>query len=209
MSQHPSGPRRGRGAEPAGGNALVRSRRGDAAARSGVVAFRLCRVRHAAHLVLLDRQRAARLRTSCSSSARRRCRACATPSSSSTPSANGSATGRSRRSSSIASCRKCFRPGLRTSDIEQAIGDAFLACMPNDYGLVREAIDRGVPLEEVKKGNKITAAAQEADPAASRRQSRPRTPPELRRNSSCPGRDRNGRSACIERMPIQRQSRHH
>ena len=28
--------------------------------------------------------------------------------------------------------------------------------MPNDYSLVREAIDRGVPLEEVKPGNKIT-----------------------------------------------------
>ena len=30
-------------------------------------------------------------------------------------------------------------------------------CIPNDYGLVREAIDRGVPLDEVKPGNKITA----------------------------------------------------
>ncbi len=49
-----------------------------------------------------------------------------------------------------------FSTGLRRSDIEQAIGDAFLACVPNDYALVREAIDRGVPLEEVKKGNKIT-----------------------------------------------------
>src|SRR5271168_1478635 len=52
--------------------------------------------------------------------------------------------------------QKMFSPGLRRSDIEQAIGDAFLACVPNDYALVREAIDRGVPLEDVKKGNKIT-----------------------------------------------------
>jgi pilus assembly protein CpaE len=52
--------------------------------------------------------------------------------------------------------QKLFSAGLRKSDIEQAIGDAFLSCIPNDYGLVREAIDRGVPLEEVKKGNKIT-----------------------------------------------------
>jgi pilus assembly protein CpaE len=51
---------------------------------------------------------------------------------------------------------KMFSSGLRRNDIEQAIGDAFLACIPNDYALVREAIDRGVPLEEVKKGNKIT-----------------------------------------------------
>jgi pilus assembly protein CpaE len=53
--------------------------------------------------------------------------------------------------------QKMFSSGLRKSDIEQAIGDAFLAFVPNDYGLVREAIDRGVPLEEVRKGNKITS----------------------------------------------------
>jgi pilus assembly protein CpaE len=53
--------------------------------------------------------------------------------------------------------QKLFSPGLRRADIEQAIGEAFLACVPNDYALVREAIDRGVPLEDVKKGNKITA----------------------------------------------------
>src|SRR5579863_1951462 len=52
--------------------------------------------------------------------------------------------------------QKMFSAALRKNDIRQAIGDAFLACIPNDYGLVREAIDRGVPLEDVKKGNKIT-----------------------------------------------------
>jgi len=46
--------------------------------------------------------------------------------------------------------------GLRRSDIEQTLGDAFVGAIPNDYQLVREAIDRGVPLEEVKPGNKIT-----------------------------------------------------
>jgi pilus assembly protein CpaE len=51
---------------------------------------------------------------------------------------------------------KMFSSGLRRTDIEQAIGDAFLACIPNDYALVREAIDRGVPLDDIKKGNKIT-----------------------------------------------------
>ena len=40
------------------------------------------------------------------------------------------------------------------------------ACIPNNYGLVREAIDRGVPLDEIKPGNKITRPAQEADAAA-------------------------------------------
>jgi len=51
---------------------------------------------------------------------------------------------------------KLFSSGLRRGDIEQAIGEAFVACVPNDYALVREAIDRGVPLEDVKPGNKIT-----------------------------------------------------
>ncbi|MCC6775973.1 MAG: AAA family ATPase [Hyphomicrobiales bacterium] len=54
--------------------------------------------------------------------------------------------------------QRMFSSGLRKSDIEQVLGDAIAACIPNDYALVREAIDRGVPLEEVKAGNKITQA---------------------------------------------------
>jgi pilus assembly protein CpaE len=50
-----------------------------------------------------------------------------------------------------------FTGGLRRGDLKQVLGDAFTAVIPNDYALVREAIDRGVPLEEVKPGNKITA----------------------------------------------------
>src|SRR5271169_2382317 len=53
--------------------------------------------------------------------------------------------------------QKLFAPGLRRSDLEQTLGEAFVAAIPNDYNLVREAIDRGVPLDEVKQGNKITA----------------------------------------------------
>jgi len=52
--------------------------------------------------------------------------------------------------------QKMFSPGLRKSDLEQALGDCFCAAIPNHYNLVREAIDRGVPLDEVKPGNKIT-----------------------------------------------------
>jgi pilus assembly protein CpaE len=37
------------------------------------------------------------------------------------------------------------------------LGEAFAGCIPNNYGLVREAIDRGVPLDEIKPGNKITS----------------------------------------------------
>ena len=52
--------------------------------------------------------------------------------------------------------QKLFSSGLRKADIEQVLGESFAACIPNNYGLVREAIDRGVPLEEIKPGNKIT-----------------------------------------------------
>jgi pilus assembly protein CpaE len=51
--------------------------------------------------------------------------------------------------------QKMFSSGLRRTDIAQALGDAFVGCIPNDYALVREAIDRGVPLDEVRPGNKI------------------------------------------------------
>ena len=52
--------------------------------------------------------------------------------------------------------QKVFDSGLRRGDLAQTLGDAFLSAIPNDYALVREAIDRGVPLDEVKPGNKIT-----------------------------------------------------
>ena len=52
--------------------------------------------------------------------------------------------------------QRMFSSGLRRSDIEQALGESFISCIPNDYALVREAIDRGVPLDSVKRGNKIT-----------------------------------------------------
>lgn len=50
-----------------------------------------------------------------------------------------------------------FASGLRRADIKQALGEAFAGTIPNDYRLVREAIDRGVPLDEVKARNPITA----------------------------------------------------
>jgi pilus assembly protein CpaE len=53
--------------------------------------------------------------------------------------------------------QKMFSAGLRYADLKQVLGDAFTAVIPNDYALVREAIDRGVPLDEVKPGNRITA----------------------------------------------------
>lgn len=53
--------------------------------------------------------------------------------------------------------QRMFSPGLKKSDIEHALGDCFAATIPNNYNLVREAIDRGVPLDDIKSGNKITA----------------------------------------------------
>jgi pilus assembly protein CpaE len=52
--------------------------------------------------------------------------------------------------------QRLFGAGLRKSDIEQALGEDFLTAIPNNYSLVREAIDRGVPLDDVKPHNKIT-----------------------------------------------------
>jgi pilus assembly protein CpaE len=54
--------------------------------------------------------------------------------------------------------QRLFGPGLRRADIEQALGDSLAATIPNNFRLVSEAIDRGVPLEEVKAGNNITQA---------------------------------------------------
>jgi pilus assembly protein CpaE len=64
--------------------------------------------------------------------------------------------------------QRMFAAGLRRSDFEQSLGDCFVSAIPNDYNLVREAIDRGVPLDEVKPGNKITAQLKKLvlDPAA-------------------------------------------
>jgi len=50
-----------------------------------------------------------------------------------------------------------FTAGM-AADIEQALGDAFAGVIPNNYRLVREAIDRGVPLDEVKSGNAVSSA---------------------------------------------------
>ena len=52
--------------------------------------------------------------------------------------------------------QRMFDPGLKRSDLDQTLGSDFAGTVPNNYRLVREAIDRGVPLEEVKPGNNIT-----------------------------------------------------
>jgi pilus assembly protein CpaE len=54
--------------------------------------------------------------------------------------------------------QRIFQPGLRRADIEKALGSAFGGAIPNNYRIVREAIDRGIPLEEVKPGNNVSVA---------------------------------------------------
>ena len=54
--------------------------------------------------------------------------------------------------------QRLFGPGLRRADIEQALGDALAATIPNNFRLVSEAIDRGVPLDEVKASNNIATS---------------------------------------------------
>jgi pilus assembly protein CpaE len=51
-----------------------------------------------------------------------------------------------------------FAPGMRHKEILKALGDAFAGAVPNNRRLVSEAIDRGVPLDEVRKGNNIAVA---------------------------------------------------
>jgi pilus assembly protein CpaE len=53
--------------------------------------------------------------------------------------------------------QRLFSPGLRRGDIQQALGGAFAGTVSNNYRLVREAIDRGIPLDEVKAGNNVSA----------------------------------------------------
>ncbi|MFL5047001.1 MAG: CpaE family protein [Xanthobacteraceae bacterium] len=53
--------------------------------------------------------------------------------------------------------QRMFGPGLRKADLKQALGATLAGTIPNNYGLVREAIDRGVPLEDVKPRNAVAA----------------------------------------------------
>jgi pilus assembly protein CpaE len=53
--------------------------------------------------------------------------------------------------------QRFFGAGLRRGDIAQSLGGALAGTVPNSYQLVREAIDRGVPLEEIKPRNRISS----------------------------------------------------
>ena len=59
----------------------------------------------------------------------------------------------------------CSRPGCAAPTSSRRSGDAFAGTIPNNYSLVREAIDRGVPLDEVKRRQQDHRADQEAGAA--------------------------------------------
>jgi pilus assembly protein CpaE len=48
--------------------------------------------------------------------------------------------------------------GLNQGDVESALGRHFAGGIPNNYRLVRDAVDRGVPLAEIEPGNNVSAA---------------------------------------------------
>jgi pilus assembly protein CpaE len=52
--------------------------------------------------------------------------------------------------------RRANASGLNARDVEDALGESFGGGIPNNYRLVRDAVDRGVPLEQVEPGNNVT-----------------------------------------------------
>ncbi len=46
--------------------------------------------------------------------------------------------------------------GLNASDVEAALGDRFAGGISNNYQLVRDAVDRGMPLQEIQPDNNVT-----------------------------------------------------
>ncbi|MFM9976403.1 MAG: CpaE family protein [Beijerinckiaceae bacterium] len=51
--------------------------------------------------------------------------------------------------------QKMFGPGLKRADLEATLKDLFAGTVSNNYKLVREAIDRGVPLDAVQSGSNV------------------------------------------------------
>jgi pilus assembly protein CpaE len=51
--------------------------------------------------------------------------------------------------------QRMFGSGLKRTDLEAALKESFAGTVSNNYRLVREAIDRGVPLDAVEKGSNV------------------------------------------------------
>ena len=129
LSYHASGLAVVRRPEPAGRDAFVRSRRCDAIARPRIHQFRICRYRHAAHLVLAGPTAFCSARTSLF-----------IVSETTVPglrhakqlvAAIDERLGEGPQPTGHRQplrAAKCSTSGLRRGDIEQALGDAFLTC---------------------------------------------------------------------------------
>jgi len=50
--------------------------------------------------------------------------------------------------------------GLNAKDVEEALGEYFGGSIPNNYGLVRDAVDRGITLGQVEAENNVSQALQ-------------------------------------------------
>ena len=48
--------------------------------------------------------------------------------------------------------------GLNAGDVDAALGDRLIGSIPNNYSLVRDAVDRGVQLGEIEPDNNVTRA---------------------------------------------------
>lgn len=51
--------------------------------------------------------------------------------------------------------QRMFGSGLKRTDLEAALKESFAGTVSNNYRLVREAIDRGVPIDAVEKGSNV------------------------------------------------------
>lgn len=51
--------------------------------------------------------------------------------------------------------KRMFENGIRQADVEEILGDHFAGGISNNYKLVREAVDRGVPLHTLDKNSNV------------------------------------------------------
>ena len=51
--------------------------------------------------------------------------------------------------------KRAFENGIRQADVEEILGDHFVGGISNNYRLVREAVDRGVPLHTIDKNANV------------------------------------------------------
>ena len=63
-----------------------------------------------------------------------------------------------------------FGTGLRRADVERALEGFLEGTVSNNYKVVREAIDRGLTLDEVKTGSNVSVDLQEDSHERHRRQ---------------------------------------